>query len=140
MLDRPIGTDTVAGLRFEMGTLMNTKVSVYRDEPTMREAEAGIKQLKQRYAKVGVRNKGRVFNTALIFALELGTMLDCAETIVAAAIDRKESRGAHTRKDCPTRDDENWLRHVVTYHTPDGPRIDYLPVTITKWPPQERKY
>ena len=67
-------------------------------------------------------------------------MLDCAATIIASCLARQESRGAHTRTDLPTRDDENWLKHVVVYQTDEGPAVDYLPVTITKWQPELRQY
>ena len=79
-------------------------------------------------------------NTDLIFALELGFMLDCAETIAVSALERKESRGAQFRLDYPSRDDENWLKHIVVSQGEVGPELSNLPVTITKWTPEERKY
>ena len=87
-----------------------------------------------------VHNKGRVFNTDLIFALELGYMLDCADSIAAGALERKESRGAQSRTDFPDRDDENWLKHILVSKGELGPEVSHLPVTITKWTPEERKY
>ena len=99
-----------------------------------------MQELKTRYGGVPVHNKGKVFNTDLIFALELGFMLDCAEAIAVSALERKESRGAQFRIDYPSRDDENWLKHIVVSQGEVGPELSNLPVTITKWTPEERKY
>ena len=97
--------------------------------------------MKLKYKNILVPDKGRVFNTALIFTLELGFMLDCAETIAISALERKESRGSHARTDMPDRDDKNWLKHVLVYkENDDAYRVDYLPVVITQWKPEERKY
>ena len=85
-------------------------------------------------------DKGKTFNTNLMFTLELGLMLDCSESIALSAIERKESRGAHTRTDMPDRDDENWLKHILVKSTEDGPQVDHLPVVITDWEPQVRTY
>ena len=127
-------------LRLEMGEIMHTFTGVFREEAGLLEAQRRIHAVHERYPDVSVHDKGRVFNTDLLTVLELGFMFDCAETIIASALARKESRGAHTRTDYPERDDENWLKHVAVYHTPDGPAVTYLPVTITKWQPETRKY
>ena len=119
---------------------MNQHLAVFRNEQGMQEALQTIRDLKQRYEKVPVQNKGKVFNTALIFALELGFMLDCAETICFSGLNRKESRGAHFRTDMPERDDENFMKHTVVDYSPEEPKIDYSPVTITQWPPEKRVY
>ena len=87
-----------------------------------------------------VENKGKVFNTDLVFALELGFMLDVAPSIVVSALDRKDSRGAQARTDYPDRDDENWMKHLVVNRGETGPEISYAPVSITRWQPEERKY
>ena len=87
-----------------------------------------------------VQDKGKTWNTNLVFTLELGFMLDCAETITLSAIERKESRGAHTREDFPDRKDEEWLKHILVRHTEDGPSLEYLPIVITQWEPQVRSY
>ena len=113
---------------------------MFRNEEGLLEAERQISEVRNRYSEISVHDKGRVFNTDLLAVLELDYMLDCAETIIVSALARKESRGAHTRTDYPDRDDENWIKHVVVYQTPDGPAIDYLPVTITQWQPETRKY
>jgi succinate dehydrogenase / fumarate reductase flavoprotein subunit len=127
-------------LRLEMGEIMHTFTGVFREEAGLLEAQRRIHAVRERYPDVSVHDKGRVFNTDLLTVLELDFMFDCAETIIASALARKESRGAHTRTDYPERDDENWLKHVAVYHTPDGPAVTYLPVTITKWQPETRKY
>ncbi len=140
MLDRPANGDRVARIRLDMGVTMNQHLGVYRNEEGMKEALNTVGKLKERYSRVPVEDKGRIFNTDLVFALELGFMLDCAETIVASALERKESRGAHSRTDYTKRDDEHWLRHISVTHSDEGPQIAYTPVTITQWPPEERKY
>ena len=127
-------------LRLEMGEIMHTFTGVFREESGLLEAQRRIHAVRDRFPDVSVHDKGRVFNTDLLAVLELDFMFDCAETIIASALARKESRGAHTRTDYPERDDENWLKHVAVYHTPDGPAVTYLPVTITKWQPEARQY
>ncbi len=134
------GTERSAALRLEMGTTMTRKVGVFRDETTLREAEATLAQVRGRVANVAIGDKGQRFNQALLAALELDMMVDLARTIVAGAIARQESRGAHTRVDYPRRDDAHWLRHTMCYHTPDAPRVETAPVTVTRWEPKERKY
>ena len=127
-------------LRLEMGEIMHTFTGVFREEAGLLEAQRRIHAIRERFPDVSVHDRGRVFNTDLLAVLELDFMFDCAETIIASALARKESRGAHTRTDYPERDDDNWLKHVAVYHTPDGPAVTYLPVTITKWQPEARKY
>ena len=127
-------------LRLEMGEIMHTFTGVFREEAGLLEAQRRIHAVRERFPEVSVHDKGRVFNTDLLAVLELDFMFDCAETIIASALARKESRGAHTRTDYPERDDDDWLKHVAVYHTPDGPAVTYLPVTITKWQPEARKY
>jgi len=87
-----------------------------------------------------VKDKGRMFNTSLLFHLELGNMLDLAEAIATAALHRKESRGAQFRRDFPERDDENWMKHILIRYTLEGPSLDYSPVDISRWEPQRRVY
>ena len=140
MLDRPQNGDRVASVRLGMGQSMNANLAVYRNQAGMGESLSDLAELRERYAKVPVDNKGRVFNTDLVFALELGFMLDCAQTISVSALDRQDSRGAQSRTDYPDRDDENWMKHVVVTKGEGGPDISYLPVTVTQWTPEERKY
>ena len=140
MLDRPDNGDRWGGIRQALGETMNKNIAVYRNQAGMEETLRLIPELKARYAQVPVHNKGRVFNTDLVFALELGYMLDCGEAIAVTALERKESRGAQARTDFPARDDENWLKHITVTKGAEGPELGYLPVTITKWTPEERKY
>ncbi len=139
MLDRTEG-ELFGPVRMELGVTMNRHLAVYRDQAGMEEARATLAKLRERYESVVVHDKGRVFNTNLIFTLELGFMLDCAETIIAGALERKESRGAHTRTDIPDRDDAQWLKHIVVTRGEETPSIEYAPVTITRWQPQVRSY
>ena len=140
MLDRPNNGDRVASVRLDMGQSMNNNLAVFRNQTDMEETLRDLTVLVDRYKSVPVDNKGRVFNTDLVFALELGYMLDCAEAIAVSAVDRKDSRGAQSRSDYPDRDDENWMKHVVVTKGEVGPDISYLPVTFTRWTPEERKY
>jgi succinate dehydrogenase / fumarate reductase flavoprotein subunit len=140
ILDRPDSDETVAHVRMDMGQTMNKYVGMFRTEEEMETAVAKMVELKERYQRVGVKDKGRMFNTSLLFHLELGNMLDLAEAIAVAALNRKESRGAQFRRDFPERDDENWLKHTVVRYTLEGPSLDYSPVTITRWEPKRRVY
>ena len=140
LLARESNGDRVANIRWDMGSTMTQYLGVYRDQAGMTEASNTIIKLKERYASVSVEDKGSVFNTDLVFALELGMMLECAETIVASGLERKESRGAHSRLDLTERDDENWLKHILVTRKDDGIQISHQPVVITQWKPEERKY
>ena len=141
LLSRKDNKDSVAAIRLEMGTMMNEHLAVYRDQKGMETALTKIRSLRERWKEVPVRNKGRIFNTTLINAMELGFMLDCAEAIIVGALFRKESRGAHVRLDFPERDDENWLKHILTYQQPGAdPKIETLAVRMTQWEPKPRVY
>ena len=140
ILKRDSDGDPPAAIRLAMGQSMHNNVAVFRDEDGLKKSREDIARLKERYARASINDKGKVFNYNLISYLELGFMLDCAETIVAGAIERKESRGAHTRTDYPERDDENWLRHTLVTLKDGEPQLDFLPVTITRWQPQARTY
>ena len=140
VLERSRREDTTARIRREMGTTMTAKLGVFRTEKEMAEAVEKIRELKERYRSLGVQDKGRVFNFDLANYLELGYLLDCAECVAAAALARRESRGAHSRRDFPERDDENWLKHSLCHHTPEGPKLEYSPVTVTRWQPERRAY
>ncbi|MCZ6799034.1 MAG: FAD-binding protein [Nitrospirae bacterium] len=141
ILQRTNSPDSVASIRLDMGQTMHKHLSVFRDQEGMETARRTVVQLQERWRTVAVKDKGKVFNTGLIAALELGFMLDCAETIIMGALTRKESRGAHFRIDYLERDDEQWLKHILLYQQKDGPpREDYLPVRITQWEPQTRVY
>ncbi|MBM3941829.1 MAG: FAD-binding protein [SAR202 cluster bacterium] len=140
ILNRPQNGDRVAKVRLAMGQSMNRNLAVFRKQEGIEETIQELQELKTRYAQAPVDDKGRVFNTDLVFALELGFMLDCAETIAVSALERKDSRGAQFRTDYPKRDDENWLKHISVRKGEVGPEVSYMPVTFTKWKPEERKY
>ncbi len=128
-------------LRHELADVMMDDAGVYRDAEGLERARAKVAELKGRYANVSVDDKGTVFNTDLLEARELGYLLDCAETMVAACINRKESRGAHSREDYPDRDDVNFLAHSLATRGADGGiELAYKPVTITKFQPKPRVY
>ena len=140
LLDNEKNGDMFGQIRQDMGGAMNEHLAVYRNQSGMESALDTVRQLRERYRSVYVQDKGRTWNTNLVFTLELGFMLDCAEAVTLAAIERKESRGAHTREDFPDRDDENWLKHILVEQTEDGPALSELPVAITQWEPQVRSY
>jgi len=141
ILDRPMNGERVARIRRDMGESMSANVGIFRSPDKLNKQMENLAQIRARYEKVGVEDKGSVFNTDLLFHIELGFMIDCAEMITKSAIERKESRGAHTRLDYPDRNDADWLKHIVLTKQPDGSeKMSYLPVTITQWEPQERKY
>jgi len=127
-------------LRRELQKTMDRQVGVFRTGSELEAALNKVKELKLRALDIQVRDRGRVYNTDLLSALEAENLLDLAEVIVTGALARTESRGAHSRRDFPQRDDTNWLKHTLAHYTPTGPRIDYIPVTITMWQPVERKY
>ncbi|HXJ85163.1 MAG TPA: fumarate reductase (quinol) flavoprotein subunit [Candidatus Methylomirabilis sp.] len=137
---RADGKERIADIRETMQQAMEKGVGIYRDKAGMEETCGVIRDLKARFARIGLWDHDAVFNTELIAALELECQLDVAEAVANSALKREESRGSHTRTDFPKRNDDQFLRHSLAYRTPDGPRIEYLPVTITRWPPEERKY
>jgi fumarate reductase flavoprotein subunit len=138
---RSEGKERIADVRESMQQAMEKGVGIYRDKAGMEETCQALRELRARFARVGLWDRDAVFNTELIAALELDSMLDVAESVANSALKREESRGSHTRTDFPKRDDERFLRHTLAYRTADGPpRIEYLPVTITRWAPEERKY
>ena len=140
LMDRPDPGFTTAKLRLEMGVSMDKNVSVYRDEAGMQETLKTLQDLRAQFDKICVHDKGKVYNWNLYSTLEMENMLDVAEAIVVSALARKESRGAHARLDYTERDDDEWLKHTLVYHSPEGPLTDFSPVTITQWPPERRVY
>ncbi len=116
------------------------KVSVVRNATGLEEARQEIGSLRRAFGNVAIDDHGSCFNTDLLEAHELGCMLDCAEAIVAGALAREESRGAHYRTDFEKRDDANWLAHTLVYKTSGGLEMKKKPVTITEFEPKERKY
>lgn len=142
LLDRPDG-EGWASVRNYMAEEMTKGIGVFRDEDSMQGARRAIDAVDQRMPEVAVRNKGKVFNTDLIFTLEMEFMADVAKSIVHGALARKESRGAHFRTDLTDRDDTNWLKHTLVYKDDDesdGVRVSTSDVTITNWQPVKRVY
>lgn len=134
-------TESLGGIRDELKETMTNQVGVYRTGEDMEAANEKIKDLQNRFTRVKVENKGKNFNTNLIEARELSNMLEYSELIVAGALARKESRGAHSRTDYPKRDDGNWMKHTLAFRQEDGGyELKYKPVKITKYQPEERKY
>jgi succinate dehydrogenase/fumarate reductase flavoprotein subunit len=128
-------------IRDELAETMHENFGVFRREDQMRRQGEIIDSLRERYERVVVEDKGDVFNSDLTQALELGFLLELAACMIPAGIERKESRGAHARRDdYPDRDDENYMRHTLVTWRDGRPQLDWKPVTVTKWQPQERKY
>jgi fumarate reductase flavoprotein subunit len=135
------GKERIATLREEMQKTVESGAGIYRTESSLKQAIQKLHELQARYRNVALDDHGRTFNTELISALELGFMLDVAQSIVECALHRTESRGAHQRTDFPARDDKKFLAHsLVRRKSDDTLQVDYLPVTITRWPPGERVY
>ncbi len=135
------GKETIAVLRTEMHNAMEEGVGIYRDQASLQKSQEIIRNLQERFLDLAIADHSLTFNTELVAAIELSYMLDVAETTVQSALNRTESRGSHQRTDHPKRDDEKFLAHSLAYRTEKGaPRIEYLPVTITRWPPGERVY
>jgi fumarate reductase flavoprotein subunit len=140
-LVRTGGTEKIATLRTEMHQTMEGSAGIYRSGAALQGAAAKIEDLRRRCEDVSLDDHSLTFNTELTSVLELSYMLDLAAAIVQSALQRKESRGSHQRTDHPARDDGQYLSHSLAYRTEGGPpRIEYLPVTITRWPPAERVY
>lgn len=123
-----------------MQDVMTEYCSVYRRKDGLSKAITVIKSIMDRYEQVAIDNLGLRFNTELLEALELESLIGLAEAILLSAMAREESRGAHSREDFPHRDDENWLKHTLIQKTDDGPRLFYKPVAITKFEPKPRVY
>ena len=128
-------------IRDELASTMHENFGVFRREKQMQEQERIVGYLRERYESVVVDDKGDVFNNDLTQALELGFLLELADCMVVSGLARKESRGAHARPyDFPERDDENYLKHTLVHWVDGKPKLDWKPVTMTKWQPQERTY
>lgn len=134
------GGECYNDIRNEMKTIMTENCGVFRDADRLKVCIETIQNLRQRYKKGKVTDKGKVFNTEIYEIIELGNMLEMAEVIATAALARNESRGGHHRTDFPKRDDQNFLKHSMVYLTDDGVEIKYKPVVITKHQPAERTY
>ncbi|MCA9513216.1 MAG: FAD-binding protein [Myxococcota bacterium] len=137
---RQKGGERISQVRRELNKAMEEGCGVYRNQESMQATVRAVAQLRGRVSDLKLEDTSRVFNTELIAALELVNMVDVAEAVAVSAAHRKESRGAHTCSDFPTRDDVNYLYHTLCYFDPAGPRLDRKAVTLGKWEPEERKY
>jgi succinate dehydrogenase flavoprotein subunit len=141
LMQRTGGRDTVAGLRKEMMHTMEQHAGIYRSGEGLAAACATLADLRRRYGGIELHDKTNVYNTDLLQALELGSMLDCAEAVAQSALARQESRGAHQRLDFTARDDQKYLRHSLAHHqAAQAPRVDYCDVVITRSQPGVRDY
>jgi succinate dehydrogenase / fumarate reductase flavoprotein subunit len=134
------GKENAFDIANEMKKVMFDNVGIYRNQKDMQSALEKIRELQERYKHVSMADTGRVFNTELLNAWELGNLLDVAEVVTVSALNRTESRGGHSREDFPKRDDQNWLKHTLIRRKNGKLEIDYKPVTITKYQPKERVY
>jgi fumarate reductase flavoprotein subunit len=134
------GTERIATLRTEMTRTMEAGAGIYRDEASLRETCNRLAALRERFSHIRLDDRSLSFNTQLTSALELDFMLDVADAVAHSALARTESRGSHQRTDHPKRDDERFLKHTMAYRTGGAPRIEYLDVVVTRWPPAERVY
>ncbi len=134
------GAENSYALKNDLLKTMDAKAGVFRTAAELEAALKTIKDIKQRLPLVKVMDPGRIYNTDLLNALETDNLIELSEVVVSGALARQESRGAHARRDFKTRDDANWLKHTLAYRTAGGPRLEYIPVTITLWNPVERKY
>jgi succinate dehydrogenase / fumarate reductase flavoprotein subunit len=130
------GSQRAWQLRDELGRVMSTNLGIFRTKGSMSQALDRVRGLREQARHVRLHDHGQIFNTDLIQALELQSLVDIAETIVAGGLAREESRGAHYRSDCPKRDDATWLKHTLATSTPEGPQLSTAPVTITRFPPK----
>jgi fumarate reductase flavoprotein subunit len=141
VLQRSGGQERLATVREEMQRTMEEAAGIYRSGEGLSQAAGRLRDLQERCGRIVIEDHSRTFNTELTAALELSFMLDTAEAIVHSALRREESRGAHQRTDFPARDDQRFLAHSLASRNDDGTcRVEYLPVTITRWPPGERVY
>jgi succinate dehydrogenase / fumarate reductase flavoprotein subunit len=134
------GKENAFDIATTMKKIMFDDVGIYRNEKGMRNAIEKVRELRERYKHVRVGDTGKIFNTDLLNAWELGNMLEIAEVIGECALNRQESRGGHSREDFPNRDDQNWPKHTLAWKKGDKIVIDYKPVTITKYQPKARVY
>jgi succinate dehydrogenase flavoprotein subunit len=140
LLDRTEG-ERPWSIRNELAETMHENFGVFRRDDQMRKQGKIVESLRERFERVVVEDKGQVFNNDLTQALELGFLLELAACMVVSGRARKESRGAHARPyDFPDRDDENYLRHTIVTWQDGAPKLNWKPVTVTKWQPMERTY
>ena len=135
------GKERIAAIRNDLQESMTRRCGVFRNEKDLKDQAEFIRELQERFTKIGIDDRGMILNTELMEAIELGHLLEFAEVVVAGALERQESRGGHSRKDFPKRDDVKWLKHTLAWRKPEGGvTFDWRPVVITKYQPMERKY
>jgi len=134
------GTEEPTALRDDVRLILTQKVGMFRSGTDLEEALKQIRKLRDRFSRLRPISVDKVFNLDLIRTFEVEAMLELGEIITASALARKESRGAHVRLDFPQRDDDHFLKHTLTHYTPEGPRLDYSDVKITRYKPEARKY
>ncbi|MBM3180426.1 MAG: succinate dehydrogenase/fumarate reductase flavoprotein subunit [Chloroflexi bacterium] len=134
------GSEDHYQIRAELRRTLDKNMGVFRTGEEMQAGLNKIRELKERYKYISLKDKSLRYNTDLVRAIETGYMIDVAEVATFGALTRTESRGGHARRDYQTRDDENWLKHTMAHFTSDGPKLDYIPVDISMWKPVERKY
>lgn len=139
LLDQP-GEHRINTVRQAFQDCMTEYCGVFRNESLMQEGLQKLRQLREQAQHIYLDDKGKVFNTELIEALEIQSLLIVGEVILTGALNRQESRGAHSREDYPDRQDESFLKHTMAYYSPAGVEIQYMPVVINMFEPQERKY
>jgi succinate dehydrogenase / fumarate reductase flavoprotein subunit len=127
-------------IRKELRTCMDKHVGVFRTGQELSQGLEQIQSLRKRFTGIRIGDKSPIYNTNLYNALETANLLDLAQVMVMGAVARTESRGGHARRDYPKRDDAHWLKHTLAFCTEQGPKLDYKPVTITNWQPEERTY
>ena len=140
LLARDSGGERISSVREGLQQSMEDGAGIYRNAEGLQLTATRIQELKAKFSKVELDDHSRTFNTELTAYLELENLLDVAESIIHSALKREESRGAHQRTDFPHRDDDRYLAHSLAYKSHDLPKIEYQPVTITRWPPGERVY
>ena len=134
------GKERAAAIRDALQDEMMEKAGVFREAKLLSAMREKLCELRKRFRQIKIEDRGAKYNTELLEVIELGGMIDQAETLVEGALARQESRGAHSREDFPKRDDPNWLKHTLAYQTPKGIELKYKPVKITKFEPKERNY
>lgn len=132
--------ETMITLRTEMQNAMTDHCGIFREKKSLKAGLSKIKQLQERYKRITLEDTSETFNMHLVEVLELGSMLDFAEAIIASALNRKESRGAHARTDYPKRDDKNWLKHAIVFRRNETLIVADRPAVLTRIQPEERKY
>ncbi|MCC7119495.1 MAG: FAD-binding protein [Anaerolineales bacterium] len=134
------GKTNAYDLSNEMKQVMFSEVGIYRNEKDMQSALDKVRDMQKRFKEIKVSDTGKIFNTELLNTWELGNLLDIAEVVAASALNRKESRGGHSREDYPERDDANWLKHTLIHKQNGKLEINYKPVVVTKYQPKPRVY